>query len=108
MMKNKAMEETACMASLVVTNPSTEGPISMPAKISPTTEGRHMRSNSSPTKRAAARTIRASVMMVYGKSPRSGFDEKTIYVQANKHELFLGLHVFWVVKLCAAQKWRGG
>jgi hypothetical protein len=46
--------------------------------------------------------------MVYGKSPRSGFDEKTIYVQANKHELFLGLRVFGVVTLCAAQKWRGG
>jgi hypothetical protein len=66
MMKNSATDETALKGSSATTKPSREGPIIIPLKISPTTAGRRKRSNNSPSKSAAARTIKISVMMLKG------------------------------------------
>jgi hypothetical protein len=61
--KKRAIDETARRGSFATTNPRTEGPIIMPLNISPTTEGKRILSKSSPTRSAAANTIRTSVMI---------------------------------------------
>lgn len=66
MMKKSAMDETARTGSLGKTKAKTEGPIIIPAKISPTTEGRRNLSNNSPTRRAAAKTIKTLIMISKG------------------------------------------
>jgi len=63
-MKKRAIDEIALNASFAPTKPSREGPIIMPLKISPITDGRRKRSNSSPSKSAAAKTIKTSVIML--------------------------------------------
>ena len=70
MMKNKAIEETAFMSLVKKTKPSNVGPIIIPLNNSPATEGRPSCSNSSPTKMAAARTTRASVIISNMFSPQ--------------------------------------
>lgn len=87
-MKNNAIEETARNALSATIKPSKEGPIIMPAKISPTTDGRENLSKSSPIRSAAANTINTSVMILNGSKP--------IYVFFNK-QVFLVYFSFFLV-----------
>jgi hypothetical protein len=61
--KNNATDETAFTETSVTIRPKTDGPMIMPLRISPTTEGRQNCSNSSPTRSAAASTISTSVII---------------------------------------------